>query len=108
MNARAAGRTGGRWFIGRGAPSWAGLFALVLALAGLAVDPAVFFAAWLAAWWTCLGIALGALVRWTTPHPHGSRWSPGIGGPSGRAGSQPATTSQVQENFMSWTTSLRV
>jgi len=59
---------------GHGAPSWAGLLALALALPGLAVDPRMFFAAWLAAWWTCLGIALGALANVWMQRLSGGQW----------------------------------
>ncbi|MCO5099599.1 MAG: hypothetical protein M9885_01665 [Burkholderiaceae bacterium] len=59
---------------GRGAPSWAGLVALALALPGLAIDPRMFFAAWLAAWWTCLSVALGALANVWMQRLSGGQW----------------------------------
>ena len=59
---------------GRGAASWAGLAALALALPGLAIDPRMFFAAWLAAWWTCLGIVLGALANVWMQRLSGGQW----------------------------------
>jgi hypothetical protein len=36
------------------------VLALLLALPGLAFAPALFFASWLAAWWFCVGLAMGA------------------------------------------------
>lgn len=57
-----------------GAPGWVGLLALALALPGLAIDPRMFFAAWLAAWWTCLGIALGALANVWMQRLSGGQW----------------------------------
>jgi hypothetical protein len=43
-------------------PRIAGLVALLLALPGWPLAPAVFFASWLAAWWYVTGLVLGAMV----------------------------------------------
>lgn len=59
---------------GRDAMSGAGLLALVVAAFGLVIDPRMFFAAWLAAWWTCLGVALGALANVWMQRLSGGQW----------------------------------
>jgi hypothetical protein len=47
---------------------------LVLSAAGLWLAPRLFFASWLAAWWWCLGLVLGALLNgWIHPLT-GGRW----------------------------------
>lgn len=54
---------------------WIGLAALVLAaLAGLAVDPAMFFAAWLSAWWLALSVVMGALANAWVHALTGGNW----------------------------------
>lgn len=40
-----------------------GAVALAASMAGLWREPAMFFAAWLGAWWWCLGLVLGCLVN---------------------------------------------
>jgi hypothetical protein len=40
-----------------------GVVLLLVALAGLWTDARMFFAAWLAAWWWCLGLVLGCFVN---------------------------------------------
>jgi hypothetical protein len=56
----AAERPGGDLLAHRMAP-WLGVVSLLGSLAGYVVEPAVFFAAWLAAAWFVLGIGAGAL-----------------------------------------------
>jgi hypothetical protein len=49
--------------------------ALVLALPGLTLDPAMFFASWLAAWWFCAGVVLGLLANTLMGTLTGGRWA---------------------------------
>jgi len=58
---------------------WIGIALLVVALAGAWVDPPMFFAAWLAAWWWCLGIVLGAFVNAWMHRLSGGDWGQAIG-----------------------------
>src|SRR5215469_7045270 len=51
-----------------------GVVALLVALPGLVVDRPMFFAAWLAAWWSLLGLVLGALVNVWMHRLTGGRW----------------------------------
>jgi hypothetical protein len=60
---------------GRYSLRWLGAaLALVLALPVLWIEPAVFFAGWLVAWWYCLGLVLGALVDVWLHRLTGGRW----------------------------------
>ena len=52
----------------------AAALALAVALPALWVEPAVFFAGWLVAWWYCLGLVLGALVNAWLHRLTGGRW----------------------------------
>lgn len=66
-------RTPPRWLLPPRADAIA-LAALALALPGLWLAPAMFFACWLAAWWYWVGIALGALVNTWIHALTGGRW----------------------------------
>jgi hypothetical protein len=51
-----------------------GALALLASLAGRWLDPPLFFAAWLAAWWFCLGMVLGAGANLRVHALTGGRW----------------------------------
>ena len=53
--------------------------ALAVALPGLWVAPALFFASWLAAWWFWVGTVLGALVSVWIHALSGGRWGEALG-----------------------------
>jgi len=55
-----------------------GLVGLALALLGASVDATMFFAAWLTAWWWCLGIVLGAFVNAWMHRLSGGAWGGAI------------------------------
>ena len=52
----------------------AGAVLLLLSFAGLWVDARMFLAAWLSAWWWCLGLVLGALVNLWMHRLTGGAW----------------------------------
>jgi len=55
-----------------------GVVLLAVALAGAWVDAPMFFAAWLAAWWWCLGVVLGAFVNAWMHRLSGGAWGTAI------------------------------
>ena len=55
-------------------PTMAGLVLLALTLVGAWIDPHMFFAAWLTAWWWCLGVLLGAFVNAWVHRLSGGAW----------------------------------
>jgi len=57
-----------------GLPRLLGLAALALSLIGLALDARLFFAAWLAAWWFCLGLMFGGVASVWMHRLSGGRW----------------------------------
>ena len=67
MSRPAALRTAGR-------AELAGIAALVLALPGWWLSPAVFFASWLAAWWFVTGLVLGAMAQLWIHRLTGGHW----------------------------------
>lgn len=52
----------------------AGIVLIALALPGWWIDPRVFFASWLAAWWYVTGLALGAMANLWMHRLTGGRW----------------------------------
>jgi hypothetical protein len=50
------------------------VLAIALALPGLWLDARMFFASWLAAWWCCLGLILGAVVNGWMHAMTGGNW----------------------------------
>ncbi len=59
-------------------PDLVAALALLLALPGVVLAPASFFACWLAAWWFCIGITLGALATCWIHALTGGRWGGAI------------------------------
>jgi len=59
-------------------PSSIGIVLLLVALAGAWIDAPMFFAAWLAAWWWCLGVVLGAFVNAWMHRLSGGDWGSAI------------------------------
>ena len=60
-------------------PHSIGVVLLGVALAGAWVDAPMFFAAWLCAWWWCLGVVLGAFVNAWIHRMSGGDWGRAIG-----------------------------
>jgi hypothetical protein len=54
--------------------TWLGLLLIAAALPGLWITPSVFLAAWLAAWWWCLGLVTGSLTLLWMHRLTGGRW----------------------------------
>ena len=59
-------------------PARLGVVFLVVAVAGAWLDARMFFAAWLAAWWWCLGVVLGAFVNAWIHRLSGGDWGKAI------------------------------
>jgi hypothetical protein len=59
-------------------PAAIGLILLAVALPGAVIDARMFFAAWLAAWWWCLGVVLGAFVNAWMHRLSGGSWGTAI------------------------------
>jgi len=56
----------------------AAVVVVLLCILGWSLDPAAFLAAWLAAWWWCTGIALGALANVWLHNLTGGNWGEAI------------------------------
>jgi hypothetical protein len=59
-------------------PHWFGIVLLVVTLAGAWLDAPMFFAAWLSAWWWCLGVVLGAFINAWMHRMSGGDWGTAI------------------------------
>jgi len=59
-------------------PHSIGIALLVVTLAGAWVDAPMFFAAWLSAWWWCLGVVLGAFINAWMHRMSGGDWGTAI------------------------------